>query len=357
MKVATSLVITLALLASLPLLSTAQGPGKGRGGQGRGEGSAGMPPEFQEKIHQLFAHPEKIHRTVDLHAKGYTAETTTTAPELVAALQIHVEQMSGRLGGGQPVRRWDPAFEEFFAHYGDMEHKFTKLDNGIRAEVTGTTPEAITAAHNHARIILDFSSQGNVQMHQPHRTLLDADGGEAHRFRGGPPDARKAKLAETFAARANAASDTLIQTLGGQLKAALEAGGPETALPVCRAVAMSLTEATAQQFADLTITRVTDKPRNPANAADKADLAALDHFRKAAKEPKLLAHITTAEDGKTVRHYRPLVISQVCLKCHGDQGAMSGPLHKQLQQAYPEDQAHGYELGDLRGLIRVESAN
>ena len=50
-------------------------------------------------------------------------------------------------------------------------------------------------------------------------------------------------------------------TLGGQLKAALEAGGPETALPICHTVAVPLTTATAEQFDGLTISRVTDKPR------------------------------------------------------------------------------------------------
>ena len=315
-----------------------------------------MPAEFQDKIHQLFAAPEKLIRKVDLHAKGYTAETTTTDPELVTVLQTHVEQMSGRLAGGRPVRRWDPAFEEFFSHYTDMEHTFTKLDHGIRAEVTSSTPEAIIAAHNHARIILDFSSQGESQMHQPHRTLLDEDGGEANRFRGGPPDAREAALAQTFGARAEEASKALIKTLGSQLKAALSAGGPEGALPICRTVAMPLTKGTAEKFTGLSITRVTDKPRNPANTADEADLAALAHFQaaKADDEPELLAHLTTAPNGKTVRYYRPLRISETCLKCHGDRKEMSKPLRALLTDAYPKDKAHGYALGDLRGLVRVE---
>lgn len=315
-----------------------------------------MPPEFQDNIHKLFAHPEKIVRNVDFHANGYLAETTTTDPALVSVLQSHVAQMSGRLGGGQRVRRWDPAFEEFFAHYDDMEHKFTRLDNGIRAEITGKTPEAIAAAHNHARIIFDFSALGESQMHQPHRTLLDKDGGESNRFQGGPPDARAAELAETFAARADAASDALIQTLGGQLKAALEAGGPEAALPVCRSVAIPLTDGTAEQFDGLSITRVTDKPRNPSNSADKIDLQVIAHFKDAPEKPKLLAHLTTAPDGKTIRHYRPLVTSQICLKCHGAPNAMSATLQGLIKDAYPDDKAHGYQLGELRGLIRVEAS-
>ena len=334
-------------LVSLAIVSSAHAQGRGRGG-------GGMPADFQGKIHELFAHPEKLKRSVDITENGYVAKTTTSDPELAETLQTHVKQMSGRLGGGRPVRRWDPAFEEFFARYDEMEHDFKNLKKGIRAEVTAKSKDAIAAAQNHAYIILDFSSQGHDQMHQPHRTVLDEDGGEANRFHGGPPDARAAKLAKTFGARANEASDALMKTLGGQLKAAMKAGGPEAALPICKNVALPLTEATDKRFDGLTITRVTDRLRNPKNAADKTDLKALEHLKKAPKEPKILAHLTTMPDGKSVRYYRPLVISETCLKCHGDREQMSGKLRGLLDQHYPDDKAHGYQLGELRGLIRIE---
>ena len=347
------------LLAMLASISTtlAQGPGRGPGrggGGGPGGGGGGMPADFQDKIHQLFAHPEKIRRSVDINAKGYVAKTTTSDPELAEALQIHVRQMSGRLAEGMPVRRWDPAFGEFFERYDEMEHQFTNLKKGIRAEVSAGSPEAIAAAHNHAFIILDFSSRGEAQMHQPHRTALDADGGGSERFRGGPPDARAAELAKTFGARAKEACGELVKTLGGQLKAAIESGGPEAALPVCQAAAIPLSQGVAEKFDGLTLKRVTDRLRNPANAPDKADLRALKHFRAAKGEPQLLAHLTTAADGRTLRYYQPLVVSETCLKCHGERDAMSEKLRGQLDQFYPDDKAHGYALGDLRGLIRVE---
>ena len=313
-----------------------------------------MPADFQDKIHQLFAHPEKIRRRVDITAKGYVARTTTSDPELAEVLQIHVKQMSGRLADGMPVRRWRPAFGEFFARYDEMQHQFKDLKKGIRAEVTAGSPEAIAAAHNHAFIILDFSSQGERQMHQPHRTVLDADGGEAERFHGGPPDARAAELAKTFGARAKEACAELIKTLGGQLKAAMQSGGPEAALPVCQAAAIPLSKGVAEKFEGLTIKRVTDRLRNPANAPDKADLRALEHFKKAPADPQLLAHLSTGADGQTLRYYQPLVVSETCLKCHGDRDTMSEKLRGLLEQSYPDDKAHGYSLGELRGLIRVE---
>lgn len=334
------LAVTLALISATPLHA-----------QGRGGG--GMPASFQEKIHQLFAHPEKIRRTVDINSNGYVAKTTSDDPELVSALQTHVRQMSGRLAGGMPVRRWDPAFQEFFDRYDDMEHKFKKLEKGIRAEVTATDPDTVSAIHNHAYIILDFSSLGDSRMHQPHRTVLDDDGGESDRFHGGPPHVRNAKLGKTFAARAGEACNQLVTSLGGQLKAAIKAGGPEAALPVCKAAAIPLTAQVTKNFENLTVTRVSDRQRNPANTPDKLDRIALARFKKSKGEPRLIAHLTTAPDGRSTRYYKPLYISETCLKCHGNRNSMSQNLRDLLDLHYPGDKAVGYSLGDLRGLIRV----
>ena len=160
--------------------------------------------------------------------------------------------------------------------------------------------------------------------------------------------------AKTFAERADEAVDTLIKTLGGQLKAAIKGAGPEAALSVCKDVAMPLTEGTSEKFEDLSITRVTDKPRNPANTADEADIAALARFRAAMAEGKPLAKLIVPAEGEPARYYRPLMIADVCLKCHGDRDAMSDKLRTLIDASYPEDKAIGYKLGDLRGLIRVE---
>ena len=322
--------------------------------QGRGRGGGGMPAAFQEKIHELFADPTKIQRSIDVTETGYVAETTSSDPRLVSVLQTHVDQMSNRLAGGRPVRRWDPAFEEFSAHYEKLDHRFTKLDHGIRAAVSSDSKEAAKAAKNHAYIILDFSSQGDAQKHQPHRTALDEDGGQQGRFHGGPPNARQAALATTFGARAESATDRLIKTLGGQLQATLKAGGPETAITVCKEAAIPLTKSAADDFDGLTLTRVSDRLRNPKNAPDKMDRKVLDHFRKSAAERKIVAHLTTMPDGQTQRYYRPLFVSETCLKCHGDPEKMSGELRSLLKEHYPEDQATGYRAGELRGLIRVE---
>ena len=143
----------------------------------------------------------------------------------------------------------------------------------------------------------------------------------------------------------------LMKRLGGQLKGALQTGGPVAAIAVCQQTALPLTEASGAAFEGVTIRRTTLKPRNPANAPDALDREVLDRF---AGEAGLASVIEW--EAETARYYQPLAIQEICLKCHGDPATFPEPLVKALAEAYPEDQAIGYELNDLRGVIRVDIA-
>ncbi len=148
----------------------------------------------------------------------------------------------------------------------------------------------------------------------------------------------------------NVASAALMQSLGGQLKAALESGGPETALAICRDVAMPSTIAVAATVEQGGIRRTTLQPRNPKNAPDATDREVLALLADA--DPLPTEHLVWG--GEKVRFYKPLVMQQLCLQCHGDPSGFSEGLQAKLAQLYPEDQAVGYELGDLRGAICVD---
>ena len=158
--------------------------------------------------------------------------------------------------------------------------------------------------------------------------------------------------AEILAKIGKETSAELIKTLGGQLKKAMAEGGPAKAVDFCSQHAWPLTEKVAHGAGEgVRVKRVTDKPRNPANAADPVDALALAAF--ADQKTPYLTKIT--EGGKTVyRYYQPMRIPEKapCLKCHGEvihpQAAML------LSERYPEDKAYGYKTGDLRGAVRVE---
>ena len=56
-------------------------------------------------------------------------------------------------------------------------------------------------------------------------------------------------------------------------------------------------------------------------------------------------------DGR-IAYAEPLVIQPVCLTCHG---AEVGPeIKAAIAERYPQDQATGYKLGELRGVIWAE---
>ncbi|MBL9156915.1 MAG: DUF3365 domain-containing protein [Verrucomicrobiales bacterium] len=148
-----------------------------------------------------------------------------------------------------------------------------------------------------------------------------------------------------------AAAKTLMENLGGQLKAALAAGGPVSAIRVCQQVAMPLTGAAGSSIEGVSVRRVTLKPRNPANQPDATDSAVLAAMQAQAKPEVEIRRV----DG-TIRYYHPLPVQEVCLTCHGDPATFPPELSSILVELYPDDKATGYQTGELRGAIRVDIA-
>jgi hypothetical protein len=120
----------------------------------------GMPPEAQAQIQALFDGHEKVRRTVTQTEDGYQALTESDDPKVAAALKKHVKQMEARLESGLRVRRWDPAFEEYVAHYADMTHAFEVTEKGVKATVKGKTAVAVKVARNHASVVSAFAAEG-----------------------------------------------------------------------------------------------------------------------------------------------------------------------------------------------------
>lgn len=155
------------------------------------------------------------------------------------------------------------------------------------------------------------------------------------------------------AARAKGAaiSGDLMETLKAQLIGALSSNDPAQAVAVCRNVAVPTTDAAAVHERGIHVRRTTMKPRNPANAPDELDRRVLEAFATA--NPPPADRVEPVDDGG-YRYYRPLVIAELCLKCHGDPATFPPALVETLQRLYPQDQATGYALGDFRGVICVE---
>lgn len=156
-----------------------------------------------------------------------------------------------------------------------------------------------------------------------------------------------------------AASRKLIQDfakrLRGELKAAMQAGGPAAAISVCNQAAPKIAQDKAAQTG-WSVGRTALRLRSPANAPDDWERAVLGMFaEKAAKGADLGTlehHEQVVAHGKRVFRYMKAIPTQKpCLTCHG--GKIDAGLERKIGEFYPEDQAVGFSLGELRGAFTI----
>lgn len=98
--------------------------------------------------------------------------------------------------------------------------------------------------------------------------------------------------------------------------------------------------------------------RDPQNAPDGADTAALKKIRAqliAGESPDKVIVQKIEQPAKPVewRVYRPIAASKSCLACHGDPAKFSPGVKEALDHLYPQDKAVDYAAQEWRGIIRV----
>lgn len=106
------------------------------------------------------------------------------------------------------------------------------------------------------------------------------------------------------------------------------------------------------------IRRTSLRVRNPANAPDGADLAALEKIKDQLDDGDEVAKVLVQRvnlPGKPAewRVYRPLGVLKQCIDCHGPASALAPGVAATLKEFYPKDVAVDYKPGAWRGLLRV----
>ena len=163
-----------------------------------------------------------------------------------------------------------------------------------------------------------------------------------------------------MAADARKASGALIQQLGGELKAALSASGPEGAIGVCKERAPQIAADVSRQFG-FEVKRVSPKNRNPAGVPDAWEAeaqAGLEKRMAAGEKPETLDtwQIVSTPNGKQFRYAKALPVQPLCLTCHGDPATIPDGVKARLAAEYPLDKATGYAPGMVRGIVSVKRA-
>lgn len=156
-----------------------------------------------------------------------------------------------------------------------------------------------------------------------------------------------------------AASREAAKKLGGQLKqrlqAAIQEQGPPAAIGVCQDIAPSMAQQVSQDTG-WEVARTALRVRNPDNQPDAWERQAMKDFqdRNAGGESyKGMQHYEVVSEGGEARfRYLMAIPTQgVCLTCHGE--TIDPAVEQAIEAAYPNDQARGFEVGDLRGAFTV----
>ena len=145
----------------------------------------------------------------------------------------------------------------------------------------------------------------------------------------------------------------LQETLSGKLTAAMQQGGPVSAIQVCQIEAPRIAAELSSSGAPSRVWRTSSRLRNPDNIPDEEALQVLEQFAQslAGGDKPPLSEFITHPDG-SARYMQSIIMQPPCLACHG--AVLAEDVKAALAERYPADQATGYNAGDLRGAFVVD---
>ncbi|MCB0560997.1 MAG: DUF3365 domain-containing protein [Lewinellaceae bacterium] len=158
---------------------------------------------------------------------------------------------------------------------------------------------------------------------------------------------------EAFLEKGSYITATTFSALSGKLRSALQEEGVPGAVAYCNLVAYPLVDSLSQVH-QATIRRTSLKIRNPKDKPTATELAVLETYHANAEKGASLLPGVVAIDQSTVAYYAPILTQELCLQCHGKIGeTLKAEDYTLVKELYPEDEAIGYQSGDLRGMWSV----
>ncbi len=140
------------------------------------------------------------------------------------------------------------------------------------------------------------------------------------------------------------------------LTQAIEDRGTTGAVAFCSEKAIPLSQ-DASETHHVQISRLTDKNRNPDNKlsseTDKKAWSAISQLMNDKETPQ--KH-WIGKEGDAVYYYKAIPLGMpTCLSCHGKKdGDIAAETLQEISKRYPNDLATGYEMGQLRGVWKVQ---
>lgn len=160
------------------------------------------------------------------------------------------------------------------------------------------------------------------------------------------PGADLASLEREAASLVPAFQQQLMQTV----KQAVAEGGPVHAVHACQLLAPTIAVEHSQH--PWKVGRTALRLRNPDNQPDAWERQVLQEFaqRQGAGEDLMQMNASAVVDGE-FRYMQAIATGEPCLACHGQ--AIKAEVAAKIEQSYPDDQAIGFTLGELRGAFTL----
>jgi hypothetical protein len=147
-------------------------------------------------------------------------------------------------------------------------------------------------------------------------------------------------------------ASTLLAPFKRELKAALldgMAAGPAAAIDACKLEAPAI--ARRLSVDGVIVGRTSHRLRNPDNTApDWVSPVLAEYLEQDGDWKPGLVDI----GGERKGYVEPIAMQALCASCHGS--ALAPEIAERIAALYPEDQATGFDVGDLRGVFWVEFA-
>lgn len=139
-----------------------------------------------------------------------------------------------------------------------------------------------------------------------------------------------------------------------KLSTKIAEGSYKAAVSYCAKNAQELTDSLANKY-QVHLKRVSLKNRNALNKPSKLEQGLLEAYQYTFEQGgSLNNNVQFYSNEDSILYNKPIFIgSELCLNCHGDKSNQALEVKEILKDNYPADSAHGYKIGDLRGMWSV----
>ena len=161
------------------------------------------------------------------------------------------------------------------------------------------------------------------------------------------------ELEEMAIARGDMISQVTQLALASKLKEVVQKEGIAAALKFCNVNAYPIVDSLEKVY-NTQVKRASSRTRNPGDTPNKMEGEIIEEYSMDIAKG-LTPEVRIVLDDDKAHYFKPIILSaELCLKCHGQVGSdLLDENYEIIKELYPDDNASGHELGDLRGIWSI----